>query len=125
MIYGIGTDIAAIHRFETLLAKHGTAFVKRILTEAEQLEFQHKKQPAVFLAKRFAAKEAFAKAVGQGLRDPVTLHNVGVGHGDLGKPIYVCAPVLQAWLLERGITKVHLSISDERDNVVAFAIAEQ
>ncbi|MBP6116457.1 MAG: holo-ACP synthase [Neisseriaceae bacterium] len=125
MIYGIGTDIAAIHRFETLLAKHGQAFVAKILTEAEQADFVTKKQPAVFLAKRFAAKEAFAKAVGQGLRHPVTLHHVGVAHGPLGKPIYAYAPVLQDWLAERGITTVHLSISDERDNVVAFAIAEQ
>lgn len=125
MIYGIGTDIAAIHRFETLLAKHGQALVEKILTEAEQRAFVHQKQPAVFLAKRFAAKEAFAKAVGQGLRHPVTLHHVGVGHGELGRPLYECAPVLQDWLLERGIRKVHLSISDERDHVVAFAIAEQ
>lgn len=125
MIYGIGTDIAAIHRFETLLAKHGQALIDKILTEAEQQELVGKHAPARFLAKRFAAKEAFAKAVGQGLRHPVTLHNVGVGHGDLGKPQYVYAPELQAWLNQRGITVVHLSISDERDNAVAFAIAEQ
>lgn len=125
MIYGIGTDIAAIYRFETLLAKHDQALVKKILTEAEQRDYPAQKQPAVFLAKRFAAKEAFAKAVGQGLRHPVTLHNVGVGHGPLGKPVYVCAPELADWLAERGISTVHLSISDERDNVVAFAIAEQ
>lgn len=125
MIYGIGTDIAKIARFEALLAKHGQAFVAKILTDAEQAAFAHSKAGAAFLAKRFAAKEAFAKAVGQGLRHPATLHNIGVGHGALGKPQYVYAPELQAWLTERGINRVHLSISDERDNVVAFAIAEQ
>ncbi len=125
MIYGIGTDIANIARFEALLAKRGQAFVTKILTVAEQQAFGLSPHPAQFLAKRFAAKEAFAKAVGKGLRHPVTLHNVGVGHGDLGRPMYVYAPVLAAWLQEQGIVKVHLSISDEQDHAVAFAIAEQ
>ncbi|MDD4882622.1 MAG: 4'-phosphopantetheinyl transferase superfamily protein, partial [Gallionellaceae bacterium] len=75
-------------------------------------------------AKRFAAKEAFAKAVGTGLRAPVSLSGIRVGHDDLGRPDFRCAPELDAWLAERQIGRVHLSISDEHEHVVAFAVAE-
>ena len=76
------------------------------------------------MAKRFAAKEAFAKAVGTGIREPVSLRFIGVAHDGLGKPVFACAPELAAWLAARGIARVHLSLSDEREQVVAFALAE-
>ena len=76
------------------------------------------------LAKRFAAKEAFAKAVGTGIRAPVTFHAISVGHDEWGKPEFICAPELQKWLDKKGIKHVHLSMSDEEDTVVAFVVAE-
>ena len=75
--------------------------------------------------KRFAAKEAFAKAVGTGIRGAVSFRNIGVGHDALGKPELFFAPALTKWLEEQGIRSCHLSMSDEEDTVMAFVIAEK
>lgn len=125
MIYGIGTDIVALSRIEKLHKKYGQAFAERLLSRIELLEYPQAGSPVNFLAKRFAAKEAFAKAVGTGLRSPVSLRNIGIGHDELGKPEFICEPELQKWLKEQGIRRVHLSISDEEDKVLAFAVAEK
>ena len=86
MIYGIGTDIVEVSRIEHSLQHYGLAFAQRILNEREWLSFTQSKTQARFLAKRFAAKEAFAKALGTGLRTPATFQNIGVAHDDLGQP---------------------------------------
>jgi len=124
MIYGIGTDIVEVSRIEDSLERFGDAFAQRLLTEAEWLEFRQSQVKARFLAKRFAAKEAFGKALGTGLRTPVTLQNIGVAHDDLGKPVIVLAPALQAWVDARNIRNLHLSISDEKALAVAFVVLE-
>ncbi len=124
MIYGIGTDIVAVPRIAALHQRYGDALARRILTAGEWANYAAHAQPARFLAKRFAAKEAFAKAVGTGIREPVSLRFIGVAHDGLGKPVFACAPELAAWLAARGIARVHLSLSDEREQVVAFALAE-
>ena len=80
---------------------------------------------ARFLAKRFAAKEAFAKALGTGLRAPATLRNIGITHDALGKPVLELAAELQALLDEQGIDRQHLSISDEKALAVAFVVLEK
>jgi len=80
--------------------------------------------PARFLAKRFAAKEAFAKALGTGLRTPATFQNIGVAHDDLGRPVLDLAADLQVLLDAKGITYMHISISDEKALAVAFVILE-
>jgi len=77
-----------------------------------------------FLAKRFAAKEAFSKALGTGLRAPATLQNIAVSHDELGKPILVLAPALQAFLASKNISKTHISISDEKNLAAAFVVLE-
>ena len=79
----------------------------------------------MYLAKRFAAKEAFSKAVGTGLRSPVTLQNIGVANDESGKPEFMYSPELKKWLNSQGIARVHVSLSDEEDFVVAFAVAEK
>lgn len=124
MIYGIGADMTALERIEKLHKKYGQAFAERLLSRIELLEYPQSGRPADFLAKRFAAKEAFAKAVGTGLRSPVSLRNIGVGHDELGKPEFICEPDLQKWLQAQGIKRVHLSMSDEGGRVLAFAVAE-
>mgnify|MGYP003595626500 CR=1 FL=1 len=124
MIYGIGADIVTIGRIELLHKKYKTAFAERLLSRVELLEFASASNPVNFLAKRFAAKEAFAKAVGTGIRAPVLLRYIGIGHDELGRPEFICEPELQQWLNEKGIRRVHLSFSDEDDKVIAFAIAE-
>jgi len=124
MIHGIGTDIVEVSRIEDSLARFGKAFAQRLLTEQEWLAFEQSKTPARFLAKRFAAKEAFAKALGTGLRAPATLQNIAVAHDDLGKPVLDLSPELQAVLDRRGIRAMHLSISDEKALAVAFVVLE-
>jgi holo-[acyl-carrier protein] synthase len=125
MIFGIGTDIVEVSRIEDSLARFGDAFAQRILTEQEWLSFQQSKTQARFLAKRFAAKEAFAKALGAGLRDPATFQNIGVAHDDLGKPVLDLSPALQTFLDKKGIVQQHLSISDEKALAAAFVVLEK
>lgn len=125
MIHGIGTDIVEVSRIEDSLARFGDAFAERILTEQEWLAFSQSQTKARFLAKRFAAKEAFAKALGTGLRAPATFQNIGITHDDLGKPVLVLAPPLQTLLDEKRIIHQHLSISDEKALAVAFVVLEK
>ena len=124
MIYGIGTDIVAVSRITALHERYGDALARRILTTQEWAAYATHAQPVRFLAKRFAAKEAFAKAVGTGIREPVSLRFIGVAHDEWGKPTFACAPELVEWLAQRGIARVHLSLSDEKEQVIAFALAE-
>ncbi len=125
MIAGIGTDIVAVARIEAAMARHGALFAHKILSASELLEFSTTTQPARFLAKRFAAKEAFSKATGQGLRHPVSMRNLTVSHDDLGKPLFLFDAELKQRLDELNISQHHLSISDERDTAVAFVILER
>lgn len=124
MIYGIGTDIVAMGRVAALLERYGEAFARRILAEDEWESFTATAFQARFLAKRFAAKEAFAKAAGTGLRHPVTLRNISVGHNALGRPELRFQPPLAEWLGEQGIRNQHLSISDEKELAAAFVVLE-
>ena len=123
MIAGIGTDIVAIARVRASLDRHGAAFAERILAASEMTEYAQVHDQARFLAKRFAAKEAFSKAFGTGIRAPATFHAIAVTHDDLGKPLYLLAGALAAEMEQRG-WKSHLSISDEKETVVAFALIE-
>lgn len=124
MIYGIGSDIVAIARVARIWDNYGESFAARILAEDELAEFRSSPQPARFLAKRFAAKEAFAKAAGTGLRAPVTLRNIHISHSPLGRPELRFAPVLADWLQAQGICAQHLSISDETDMALAYVVLE-
>jgi len=124
VIIGIGTDIVSVSRIEAASVRHGAAFAERILSTEELQEYAAQAHPARFLSKRFAAKEAFAKATGQGLRHPISLHNITVSHDDLGKPALRFEPELAAHLTHLGITHHHLSISDEHEHAIAFVILE-
>lgn len=123
MIHGIGTDIVQIARIRSLLERHGERFAERILAESEREAWQASRDPARFLAKRFAAKEAFGKALGTGVAVPATLHAVAIDHDALGKPLYRYHEGLQAHM-EQGCMSAHLSLTDENDYVVAFALIE-
>ena len=125
MIFGIGTDIVSTHRIAAAWERHGDAFARRILAPPEWEGFAAENHPARFLAKRFAAKEAFAKALGTGIRAPATWHNIRVNHDPLGKPVLDFGPELEAWLGRHGIRSHHLSISDEREMAAAFVILEK
>ena len=124
MIHGIGTDLLDAERIRHGLARFGEPYAERILAPAEQAGYQASRDPARFLAKFFAAKEAFAKATGTGLRAPVTLRNIAVLRDAQGKPVIECAPELAAWLAARQVTAHHVSLSDEGDLVLAYVILE-
>lgn len=124
MLHGIGTDIVAVARMGEALARHGVRFAERILVPAELADYLSARDQPRFLAKRFAAKEAFAKALGSGLRPPATLRAIAVTHDELGKPAYTFDECLAAHLDALGLG-AHLSISDERDYVLAFAVLER
>ena len=124
MIHGVGTDIVRVARLADALERHGARFAERILDVSERAAFAAAPDPARLLAKRFAAKEAFGKALGTGVAAPATLHAVRVGHDALGKPLFEFAPALAEHMRERGL-HAHLSLSDETDYVVAFAVIEK
>lgn len=124
MIGGIGTDIAAVARLQGLFDRHGQSALKRLLAPSEFDEFARATDKGRFLAKRFAAKEAFAKALGTGLRPPALLPNMAVGHDELGKPSLVFSADLAELMAQRSLI-AHLSISDEREYAVAFVVLEK
>ncbi len=124
MIFGIGTDIVEYARIETMWTRYGLRFAQRVLSERESSDYQASPNASRFLAKRFAAKEAFAKAVGSGLRDPVSLRRISITHDGLGKPVLQFDEVLRTHLAQLGISGHHLSISDERNMIVAFVVLE-
>lgn len=124
MIFGIGTDIVEVGRIEASLSQFGQTFAKRILTIDELVGFESSLTKARFLAKRFAAKEAFSKAFGTGLRGIVTFHNISVTHDALGKPLLAFSAELLALLNEKNILHQHISISDEKNLAAAFVILE-
>ena len=125
MIHGIGTDLLDAGRIRSGLARYGEHYADRILAPAEHAGYYASRDPARFLAKCFAVKEAFAKAAGTGLRGPVSLRNIAVGHDAAGKPELHFSPVLAQWLSERGIVRQHLSISDEKELAAAFVVLER
>ncbi len=125
MIHGIGTDLLDASRIRDGLARFGEHYADRLLAPAEHAGYYASRDPARFLAKSFAAKEAFAKAAGTGLRPPVTLRNIAVLRDASGKPHFQCAPELANWLAARGIDAHHVSLSDEGDLVLAFVVLER
>lgn len=123
MIHGIGTDIVTIARIERMIADHGERTAEKLLAPAEMGRYREAARPAAWLAKRFAAKEALGKALGLGLRDPATLHNISVVSDGIGRPSFEYAPPLADWLKERRL-RAHLSLSDETDTAMAFVVVE-
>jgi len=124
LILGIGTDMVEIARIEALWARHGQAAAKRLLAPSELSEFQACREPARFLAKRFAVKEALAKALGTGVRAPVLLTSIAIVHDQQGKPALRLSDDLQRYCDARGLTHQHVSISDERHYALAFVVLE-
>lgn len=124
MIFGVGTDIVAVARIGRLYERHGERALEKLLSPAERAGFDAAKDPARFLAKRFAAKEAFGKALGIGVAKPATLPNIAVVHDSLGKPSFGYAPELAQLLGKRGLV-AHLSISDEQEFALAFVVLER
>lgn len=124
MIVGIGTDIVEIARIRRSLEKFGERFAGKILGESELVRFRTVKEPAAWLARRFAAKEAAAKALGTGMRGGVHFVQIEIRHQKSGAPLLDLTGRAAARADKLGVNNSHVSISDERDFAVAFVILE-
>ncbi len=124
MIVGIGTDIVTVSRMQESLQRIGNKFAQRLLTEFEYQQFEEKNNGAQYLAKRFACKEAAVKALGTGFAQGITWKHVEVSNDELGAPILTLSGPALDRAETLGVTKVHLSLSDEKEHAVAFVILE-
>lgn len=124
-IVGLGTDIAEIERVERALARTGEPFARRILTQEELERFYTLKQKGRYLAKRFAAKEAASKALGTGIALGVTFHDFSIANDENGAPTLTLTNKAKQIALSKGVTNIHLSLSDERHYAVATVILEK
>lgn len=125
MIYGVGADLVEPARVARLLARYGERFARRVLSPAEWPAYTASPRPEHYLASRFAAKEAFSKAMGTGLRHPVSLRSISVVQDRLGRPGLAFAPALEALVHARGIVGHHLTLSHERSLACAFVVLEK
>lgn len=128
MIFGLGTDLVQQSRIADSEARFGERFIRRILTEREYSQWGARPRDAGqrtrFLAQRFAAKEAFSKALGTGIRQGVGWRDMGVHNEPSGKPCLHVSPAMQSRLESLGIQSMHVSLSDEAGVTVAVVILE-
>jgi holo-[acyl-carrier protein] synthase len=126
VIVGIGTDVVSIERIAGVLARHGERFVNRVLTPAERLRYErtHPRARASHLAKRWAAKEAFSKAIGSGIHAPFTWHSITVGRDARGKPGIIPSEAMSQYLKDIGVGSAHVSLTDDAGVAVAFVVLE-
>jgi holo-[acyl-carrier protein] synthase len=129
MIYGIGTDIVQISRVEAALKRSGERFAEKILGPEELVKYHARRaknevRGLRFLATRFSAKEAFSKAIGLGLRMPMTWRSAQMLNAPSGKPVIVCSGALEEFMRTYRLT-AQVTISDEADYGVAFVIVTQ
>ena len=125
MIVGIGTDIVRVARLGAGLSRFGSRYAARILSPDEYPEFVVAARPAHFLAKRFAVKEATAKALGTGFRGAFGFRDITVAHTALGKPRLVLTGDAEAFARTLKVGAMHVTLSDEEDYAVAFVVLEQ
>jgi holo-[acyl-carrier protein] synthase len=128
MIVGIGTDLCETRRVQAALSRHGDRFARRILGDHEWPLFQERQRQSAtkglrFLASRFAVKEAFSKAIGTGVRHPMTWRNCETVSAENGQPQLVLGGDLRTWFEQRGWS-AHVSIADEVNHVLAFVLVE-
>lgn len=124
MIYGIGIDVVEPQRIARLLDKYGERFARRVLTPLEWPGYLKSVKPVLFVANRFASKEAFSKAMGSGFRYPVTLQCISVVQNRAGKPGFAFHPRLEELVDSHGIVGHHLTISDEQNLACACVVLE-
>lgn len=124
MIFGIGSDIVKISRMEKDLQRWGERFAQRVLTRHELQQYQRSGNQANFLAKRFAAKEAVAKAFGCGFREGLAVQHIGVINDELGKPHLEFHGRAAQLLTHFEITRTHITLSDEDAYAIAFVVLE-
>jgi holo-[acyl-carrier-protein] synthase len=129
MIFGIGTDICDVRRIRESLGRHGERLARKILSDGELATWRARsarwpERGVRYLATRFSAKEAFSKAVGMGMRMPMTWRLCEVGKLASGQPVIVLHGELKEWFDARGLT-AHVSLTDETDYAASFVVVEK
>lgn len=129
MIFGVGTDICDVRRIKASLQRHGDRFALKILSEAEFATWKARsarwpERGVRYLATRFSAKEAFSKAIGMGMRMPMTWRLCEIGKLPSGKPAIVLHGGLKEWFEARHLS-AHVSVTDESDYAASFVVVEQ
>ena len=129
MIYGIGTDICDIRRIRASLERHGVRFAQKILSEAELATWAERStrwpdRGVSYLATRFSAKEAFSKAIGLGMRMPMTWRHCEIAKAASGKPEIVLHGALRDWFDTRQLV-AHITVTDETDYAASFCVVEK
>ncbi|HQR86370.1 MAG: holo-ACP synthase [Burkholderiales bacterium 35-55-47] len=128
MIYGIGTDICDIRRIRASLEKHGERFAQKVLSDNELKTYRARSERwpergVRYVATRFSAKEAFSKAIGMGMRMPMTWRLCEVAKLPSGQPTIVLHGVLKEWFEAKGLS-AHVSVSDESDYATSYVVVE-
>lgn len=124
MIFGIGTDIVAIERFRRFIDSGKSAIIERLFTPTERSHCMGRKDAASCLAARFAAKEAFVKALGTGLRDGISWHDMEVANDALGKPLLLLSGKAAGKFRNNALAGIHLSLSHDGGNAIAMVVLE-
>jgi len=129
MIYGIGTDICDIRRIRASLDKHGERFAQKVLSDNEMQTYRLRsarwpERGVRYVATRFSAKEAFSKAIGLGMRMPMTWRLCEVAKLPSGQPTIVLHGVLKEWFEAKGLS-AHVSVSDESDYATSYVVVEK
>jgi holo-[acyl-carrier-protein] synthase len=128
VIYGIGTDICDVRRIRASLERHGDRFAAKVLSEGEFKTWKARsarwpERGVRYLATRFSAKEAFSKAIGLGMRMPMTWKLCEIINEKSGKPGIVLHGELKTWFAEKGLS-AHISVTDETDYAASFCAVE-
>jgi len=129
VIYGIGTDICDVRRIRESIERNGDRFARKVLSDGEFATWKARsarwpERGVRYLATRFSAKEAFSKAVGMGMRMPMTWRSCEIGNLPSGKPVIVLHGALKAWCEARGL-QAQVSVTDETDYAASFVVIEQ
>ena len=129
MVYGIGTDICDIRRIRASLARHGDRFAEKILSDAELKVWRQRgarwpERGVRYLATRFSAKESFSKAIGLGMRMPMTWRHCAIANLRSGKPVIVLHGELKDWFEAQGLN-AHVTVTDETDYAASFVVVEK
>jgi holo-[acyl-carrier protein] synthase len=129
MIYGIGTDVCDIRRIRASMERHGERFAQKILSEAEMAVWRQRsarwpERGLRFLATRFSAKESFSKAIGLGMRMPMTWRHCEVLNAESGKPTIALQGELKTWFEAQGLI-AHITVTDETEYAASFCVVEK
>ena len=129
MIYGIGTDICDVRRIRASVERHGERFAQKILSDAELVTWRSRsarwpERGLRYLATRFSAKEAFSKAIGMGMRMPMSWRLCEVGKLPSGQPVIVLHGGLKTWFEGQGL-RAHVTVTDETDYAASFVVVEK